>query len=167
MEWGTVGAYIDRWNEVKRMLDLIKQSLDAFATSDWAAFKASVAPDILYEEVATGRRTTSADELIAIDKGWKGAFPDAKATVKNFYAVGDIAVAEVEWEGTHKGALEGPFGSLPASNKRVKVGAVLIHKIKDGKIAELRHYFDLLGMLQMLGVPLVAKATPKAERVVH
>jgi len=112
------------------MLDLIKQSLDAFATSDWAAFKATVAPDILYEEVATRRRANSVDALIALDKGWKA-------------------------------------GSLPASGKSVKVGAVLIHKIKDGKIAELRHYFDLFGMLTALGVPLGPTSTPKAERVVH
>ena len=150
------------------MLDLIKRSLDAFAASDWDAYKASFAPDVIYEEVATRRRTTSADELVALDKGWKAAFPDGTGTVKNFYAAGDIAIAEVEWEGTHKGALEGPFGSLPASNKRVKMGAVLIHKVKNGKIVELRHYFDLFGMLQMLGVSMPTGAAPKAERpVVH
>jgi steroid delta-isomerase-like uncharacterized protein len=150
------------------MLDLIKRNLDAFGASDWDAYKATLAPDVIYEELATKRRTTTADELVALDKGWKGAFPDASANVKNFYTSGDCAIAEVEWEGTHKGPLEGPFGALPASNKRVKLGAVLIHKVKDGKIVELRHYFDLFGMLQMLGVPLVSgTAAREARPVVH
>lgn len=150
------------------MLDLINRSLDAFAASDWDAYKACFAPDLVYEEIATRRRTSGVDDFIALDKGWKGAFPDAKATVKNVYTAGDIGIAEVEWNGTHKGALEGPFGSLPASNKRITVGAVLIHKVRDGKIVELRHYFDLFGLLQMLGMQLPTGAAPKAERpVVH
>lgn len=152
------------------MLDLIKQTLDAFGASDWVAYKATLAPDVIYEEIATRRRVTGADALVAIDKGWKSAFPDAKGTLKNFYAAGDVAIAEIEWEGTQTGALEGPFGALPASNKRLKMNAVAIHKIKDGKIVELRHYFDLFGMLQMLGVPLGSgAAAPKkdARPVVH
>jgi steroid delta-isomerase-like uncharacterized protein len=154
--------------EVNKMLDLIKRTLDAFGASDWDAYKATLAPDVIYEEIATRRRVASADELVALNKGWKSAFPDAKGIVKSFYASGDVAIAEVEWEGTHKGALEGPFGALPASNKRVKLGAVLIHKVKDGKISEVRHYFDLFGMLQMLGAPMVSAAAPKEARpVVH
>jgi steroid delta-isomerase-like uncharacterized protein len=150
------------------MLDLIKRTLDAFGASDWDAYKATLAPGVIYEEIATRRRVTSADELVTINKGWKSAFPDAKGTVKSFYAANDCAIAEVEWEGTHKGALEGPFGALRASNKRVRLPAVLIHKVKDGKIVEVRHYFDLFGMLQMLGVPLTTGAAPKEERpVVH
>lgn len=150
------------------MLDLIKRSLDAFAASDWDAYKACFTTGVIYEEIATRRRTTSADELVALDKGWKAAFPDGRGTLKNVYATGDVVIAEVAWEGTHKGALESPLGALPASNKRVKMDAVLIHKVKDGKIAELRHYFDLFGMLQMLGVPLAPGAAPKQERpVVH
>jgi steroid delta-isomerase-like uncharacterized protein len=151
------------------MLDLIKRTLDAFGAGDWDAYKATLAPAVIYEEIATRRRTTTADDLVALNKGWKSAFPDAKGTLKSFYAADNCGIAEVEWQGTQKGALEGPFGKLPASNKRVKVAAVLIHKVKDGKIVEVRHYFDLFGMLQMLGVPLTGAAPSKGERpvVVH
>lgn len=148
------------------MLDLIKRNLDAFAASDWDAYKATYAPDVIYEEIATARRTTTADDLVELDKGWKAAFPDAKANVKSLYAAGDIAVAEVDWEGTHNGALQTSAGTVAASNKRVKVGAVLIQRVKDGKIVEVRHYFDMLGLLQQIGAPMLGAEKPKAEQPV-
>ena len=52
--------------------------------------------------------------------------------------------------------------------ERLKLGAVLIFKVRDGKIVELRHYFDLFTMLQMLGAPMISAAAPKGEpRAVH
>ena len=148
------------------MLDLIKRSLDSFAASDWDGFKACFAPNAVYEEYATRRRVTGADQIVALDKGWKAAFPDAAATVKSSYTAGDTEIVEVEWEGTNKGALETAAGTLPATNMRVKVGAVLIHKISNGKIVELRHYFDMLGLLQQLGTPVIGAEKSKAEQPV-
>jgi steroid delta-isomerase-like uncharacterized protein len=148
------------------MLDLIKRSLDTFAASDWDGFKACFAPDAVYEEYATRRRVTGADEIAALDKGWKAAFPDAAATVKSSYTAGDTEIVEVEWEATNTGALETAAGTLPATNKRVKVGAVLINKIRNGKIVELHQYFDMLGLMQQLGVPVIGAEKPKAEQPV-
>src|SRR5262245_32336870 len=148
------------------MLELIKRNLAAFAAADWEAYKADFAPGIVYDEVATGRRVTGADEVVALDNGWKKAFPDGHATVKNFYTGGEgIGVVELEWAATHKGTLETPFGSLPASNKGVKVPAVMICKIVNGKIAEIHHYFDMLSLLRQIGAPVLGVSTPKTERV--
>src|SRR5262245_11631669 len=149
------------------MQDLIKRSLDTFAASDWDGFKACFAPNAVYEEYATRRRVTSADEIVALDKGWKAAFPDAVASVKSSYTAGDTEIVEVEWEGTNTGALETAAGTLPATNMRVKVGAVLINKISKDKIVELHHYFDLLGLLQQLGAPVIGAEKGKPEQPVY
>ena len=148
------------------MLDLTKRSLDTFAASDWDGFKACFAPNAVYEEYATRRRVTGAEEIAALDMGWKAAFPDAVATVKSSYTADDAEIVEVEWEGTNKGALQTAVGTLPATNMRVKVGAVLINKISNDKIVELHHYFDMLGLLQQLGAPVTGAEKAKPEQPV-
>ena len=40
---------------------------------------------------------------------------------------------------------------LPPSNKRIKVKSVEVIEIEDGKIKALRHYFELMTLLQQIG----------------
>jgi predicted ester cyclase len=59
---------------------------------------------------------------------------------------------EVTWEGTHSGPMATPDGQeLPPSNKRITVKSVEVIEIEDGKIKALRHYFDLMTLLQQIG----------------
>jgi hypothetical protein len=50
--------------------------------------------------------------------------------------------------GTHTRDLMG----IPATGKSIRVGALAMFKIKDGKVMVLHGQFDQLGMLQQLGV---------------
>lgn len=50
--------------------------------------------------------------------------------------------------GTHKGALMG----IPPTGKQVTVTGITINRIANGKFAEDWSNYDLLGMLQQLGV---------------
>src|ERR1044071_372030 len=133
------------------MKELLRKHWAAFDSSDWAAYKADLASDFTFEETPTGRHGNG-DDYIAMLKQWKAGFPDAKGAVKTVYDAGDYCVAEVEWSGTHKGTLEGPFGTLAATNKPFVQKGVMIYKMKDGKIFESRSYFDLLGLMKQLGV---------------
>jgi steroid delta-isomerase-like uncharacterized protein len=151
--------------EVNDMLKLLNRQFEAYAASDWGAYRETMAPDSVYEELATRRRITSADAIVELVKRWKAAFPDSKATILRSYEVGDTGIAEVEWTGTHKGALESPFGTLPATNKPVRVRAVLIVRSKDGKIVEGTHYFDLMTLLSALGVGPAIGAEKGAQPV--
>ena len=151
------------------MEEMLRKHLAALATSDWDAYKADLAADCVYEEIASRKRVTGIDNYLAAIKVWKTAFPDLTATVKKVFESGDTIVAELEWAGTHKGPLETPFGTLPATNKFGRVGAVLISRAKDGKIAETRHYFDQLTVLAQIGAPMFGArpAEPSAQPVVH
>jgi predicted ester cyclase len=61
-------------------------------------------------------------------------------------------VIELTWEGTHSGPMATPDGQeLAPSNKRMTVKSVEVLEIKDGKIKVLRHYFDLMTILQQIG----------------
>ena len=149
------------------MLEM-KRHLAALASSDWDAFAADLAPDVSYEEVASRKRASGIAEYVEAVKVWKRAFPDLKATIKREFSAGDMIVTEVEWEGTHRGPLDTPFGTLPATGKTGRVSAVLIGRTKGDKLAEERHYFDQLTVLsQISAAPFATPTARGAEAAVH
>jgi hypothetical protein len=71
---------------------------------------------------------------------------------------------ELRWEGTQSGPLARPDGlELPPSNKPISVKSVEVIEIEDGKIKVLRHYFDLMTILQQIGA--MDSAGPIASRL--
>lgn len=147
------------------MLELMKKHLAAYSAGNWDEYKADLATDVIYEEMATQQRVQGADEYIKFVQRWKRAFPDLTATVTGGFEAGDSAVAEIEWEGTQTAAFEGPFGTIQPTNKRGKVKAVIVAKTKDGKVVETRHYFDLLTILMQLGLaPMAGVGAPAAAK---
>lgn len=144
-------------------IDLGRKLLDVFAKSDWKTYRTMIEDNIVYEEEATRRRIQGADQYIEVLKAWKAAFPDSHAIEKQHVASGDAVVSEVEWEGTHKGTLTGPFGSIGATNRTAKVPAVLVLRFENGKVRELRHYFDLMTLLAQIGAVPEAIQQPGAR----
>jgi steroid delta-isomerase-like uncharacterized protein len=142
--------------------DIFRKQLEAFGKGDWATYKSFITDDTVYDEEATQRIATGPDEIVQVAEGWKTAFPDGRGTIKNIVATGDAVVAEIVWEGTHKGTLQGPMGTLPATGRRVDVAAVQVVRFDNGKIREVRHYFDLLTLLSQIGAAPRAAAAPPA-----
>jgi ketosteroid isomerase-like protein len=64
---------------------------------------------------------------------------------------GGVAVEQVI-TGTHTGTWVTPFGELAATGKRVRWESVEIVRVRDGKIASWRSYFDQLEALMALGL---------------
>ena len=122
--------------------EVLKKNIEAFNKGDLETFGATFAPKGRYEEHATQRVSTSRDEEVNLTRGWRQAFPDARGTIRNIFAADDRAVAEITWEGTHKGDLETPNGRIPATGKRVNIPASMVVKVRDGVITESHHYFD-------------------------
>ena len=53
---------------------LAQDFIEAFNTSDWTRFKATLAPNVNYEETGTQRRVQDADAYVQLCQGWKQAF---------------------------------------------------------------------------------------------
>ncbi len=88
---------------------------------------------------------------------YRTAFPDLHFTVESLIAEGDQVVARWVGTGTHKGILMG----VPATNKRATVSGITINRLAGGKIAESWTNYDVLGMLQQLGLaPMPSQAIP-------
>ena len=53
------------------------------------------------------------------------------------------------------GTFKGQFGAIPPTSRGMSVSGVTIMKVADGKIAEMRGYFDLFRAFQKMGVEFV------------
>jgi steroid delta-isomerase-like uncharacterized protein len=82
------------------------------------------------------------------------AFPDLRHVVEDTVAEGDKEVLSFTLEGTHKG----DFMGIPATGKEVRVSAIAIFQIADGKVTRVFGVLDQAGMMQQLGAAPAAVA---------
>jgi predicted ester cyclase len=76
------------------------------------------------------------------------AFPDARFTIEDQIAEGNMVASRYTFHGTHRGELMG----IAPTGKPVTVTGITINRIAGGKSEEGWLNFDALGMLQQLGV---------------
>ncbi len=93
-------------------------------------------------------------------KGFAAAFPNFKHSTSRCVESGDLISCEGAFSGDHNGPMMMPDGSaIPATRKHVEFPYLCIARIKDGKVAQLHVYFDLMGFMGQLGpLPAPAKA---------
>jgi len=127
--------------------ELLDQWVGTFNDGKIEAFEAQVAPNGVSEEIGTGRRM-NAREATAGGEAWSAAFPDARGVIENRIVAGKQAVGEIIWRGTNTGSLNG----MAPTGKAVEVRAVAVLTEEGGKMARVRHYIDIAGMLTQLGV---------------
>lgn len=127
------------------------------------------------EQVFTKGNIVLADELLAADfrdhtappgiapglegakqvfAAFRTAFPDLEASIGGLVAEDDKAAIYGTFRGTHRGA----FFGIPATGKQMEMHWIDVYRITGGKIVEVWHVEDFLGMLQQLGV-----GTPLAQ----
>jgi len=81
-------------------------------------------------------------------KNWRQAFPDLRITVEQVIAEGDLVAVRFVGEGTHTGSTNG----MPATGKSVRIPAMTVFRIVDGKILEEWPMFNELDFLRQLGL---------------
>ena len=139
--------------------DVARESVECYNAGDFDRLRSLLADDFYEEELGTQRRLEGADARVEAAQAWKQTFPDEHGTITGAYTSGNTVAIELTWEGTQSGPMATPDGQqLPASNKRITVKSVEVIEIEDGKIKVLRHYFDLMTLLQQIGAAL-AQAT--------
>ena len=140
--------------------DVARESIECYSAGDFDRLRSLLADDFYEEELATQRRLEGADARVEAAQAWKQAFPDEHGTITAAYTNGNTVAIELTWEGTQSGALATPDGQeLPPSNKRITVKSVEVIEVEDGKIKVLRHYFDLMTILQQIGAMDEAETT--------
>ena len=136
-------------------IQLAREAVDAFSRGDWERLRTALAPNTVWEQVCTEDRLEGPDAVVDHNRAWKRAFSDARGSVTNALCTDDTAVLEVTYQGTHDGDLQTPQGAIPPSGRSASVRTVLMVRVADGRITEVRQYFDLLTILGQIGaVPL-------------
>jgi steroid delta-isomerase-like uncharacterized protein len=76
------------------------------------------------------------------------AFPDMHFTVHDVIAEGDKVAARWTLTATHKGEFQG----IPPTNKKLTLWGINIDRVAGGKFVEGWVSFDMLSMMQQLGL---------------
>jgi steroid delta-isomerase-like uncharacterized protein len=80
--------------------------------------------------------------------GFRTAFPDGQVEIEDMLEEGDKVAARWRLRGTNTGS----FMGIPPTGKAVNVTATGIFRVVDGKVTDNWVNFDMLGLLQQLGV---------------
>jgi predicted ester cyclase len=127
-------------------------------------------PRRMSREVITEGRLEVADDVLAADfvdhnalpgtspgaQGFKEtvqllrtAFPDLTVTPQRYIVEGDMVVEHAESSGTH----DGPFYGLAPTHTSIAISAIVMMRLSpEGRIAERWGVFNLLEMMQQLGI---------------
>jgi steroid delta-isomerase-like uncharacterized protein len=78
---------------------------------------------------------------------YRAAFPDARITVEQQLAEGDLVATRWSGRGTHEGELMG----MEPTGKQVTVSGLTLSRVEGGKIVEEFQNWDTFGMMQQVG----------------
>lgn len=76
------------------------------------------------------------------------AFPDLHADLRNVLTDGETAMVELHFTMTH----QGEFNGIPPTGRTVEFDGMGTFEIEDGRVQELRNYFDSQELFEQLGV---------------
>jgi steroid delta-isomerase-like uncharacterized protein len=103
---------------------------------------------IFHDPGVPGGKFVGPDGLKQFVQIYRTAFPDIHLTINDQIAEGDKVVTRWTGTGTHKGELMG----IKPTGKHSTVTGVTLERFEAGKVAESWFNYDMLGMLQQLGV---------------
>lgn len=112
---------------------------------NWTVFDEIIAEDYVGHGA---ERSQGREGLKAELAGYAAAFSDLRYTIEEIIVEGDRVVNRWTARGTHTGSLM----NIPPTGKFVTVTGISIDRVVNGRVVEGWTEFDMLGMLQQLGV---------------
>ena len=131
--------------------EAFEQGTATFNAHDIAGFAAVLADDVTFVAPG-GLRGEGKPACADFYGGWFAAFGDARVDVDQVHFIGDIAVEEGTFTGTHDGVLRSPAGEIPPTGRSVRLDYIQVIRYRDGKHASFNLMFDRLLMLEQLGL---------------
>ncbi|WNG19774.1 nuclear transport factor 2 family protein [Cystobacter fuscus] len=131
---------------------VIRALYEAAEVQDVEKFVSLFAEDGYFYDVSAGRKYRG-QEIGRTVEIYATAFPDMHRALDKFYVTGDVVVVELSLNGTHRGPLELPVGTIPATGKEIHAPCCDVFHLKDGKVQSFHCYTAatiLLGQLEVL-----------------
>jgi steroid delta-isomerase-like uncharacterized protein len=119
---------------------------DAWNAHDATAIAALIDPEFTGVDVADPQPQSGMASVAATFARYLTAFPDFSVRPKETVVDGDRAALYWEASGTHRGE----FLLIPPTGKFVTVDGSSLLTIRDGRILQARHIWDLAGVLRTL-----------------
>jgi steroid delta-isomerase-like uncharacterized protein len=128
---------------------VIREFYRAFNEKDLDLIRTVAHPDAIVQSIPFDET----EKLIDHCESWATALPDGKVDVTNLIVQGDRVVAEITGRGTHEGPFKGPGDvTIPPSNRAIEIRLIEVFELRDGKIAEMRQYYDARSFMTQLGI---------------
>jgi steroid delta-isomerase-like uncharacterized protein len=126
---------------------LIRRVMEEMEKQNWAAFMELHTPDFVLH-TPSSPKPMKRDEFEKSMRIMYALFPDFSPTIEDIIAEGNKVVIRETCRGTNKGE----FMGTPATGKEMTLPVTIIFRIADGKIAEAWEAYDMMSMMQQLGV---------------
>jgi steroid delta-isomerase-like uncharacterized protein len=104
--------------------------------------------------------TSGADNLRNHIQSCRSGFPDLRFIIDDTIAERDEVVVHWTGTGTHKGQ----FLGMAPTNKKVSVSGTTIFRIEGSKIAEEWAHWNLMSMMEQLGINMATKVESNAPK---
>ena len=125
-----------------------RQSDPAWLNKSVAAFAA----DAEVIDVPSGTMLHGPDGYKRLVRFFAEAFPDSRTKLINAFATEDQVALEFTSLGTNIGPLYLPSGVIPATGRSFGLRLCQIMQIRNGKIVRFHTYYDMMTMLEQLGL---------------
>ena len=137
--------------------ELVKHFAEELNKGNVEIFNEVCAPEYgIYSPSNNSKPMSREEELEALEMTFK-VFPDVNWRMEKLFVVGDTAIIRIVFTGTYQGEFEG----IPATGKKVEASGITIIRIEKGKFVEQWEEFDMLGLMQQLGMELKPKEVKK------
>ncbi len=137
---------------MQEALAIARMHYDAFNMHEVERAAAIIADDVEWVNVPFGHTLHGVEGYRQHLWIWHRAFPDGSVEIVDQYADGEHVTTEFIGRGTHTGVFASPVGELAPTGRRVEVAFCEVMRVRDGRIAFSRLYFDAVTMLGQLGV---------------
>lgn len=107
-----------------------------------------ISPDVIFHAPTSAEPLHGIEGYFSVLSMMRGAMPDVHWTVEETIAEADKVMVRFTMQGTQTQ----PFMGMPSTGKQIRVTAMNIYQLKDGKIIREHGLPDLFSMLIQLGV---------------
>ena len=141
--------------------ELMNRATAAVLAGDLEALRNIYADDMVASTPDEGT-LHGIDAYLEWNRSFIASFSDTSYEPQREFETEDCAIDQGYFVATHTEDMELPDGqTLPASGKQIRVRAVDLATVREGKIVQHDFYFDLLDMLTQLGVSQAGIAAPQ------
>ena len=127
---------------------------------DTSKFVGLFSDDGYFYDVGAGKKYFGRDIGVTVDV-YAAAFPDMHREIYSLHSFGDHILVELSLNGTHKGDLVIPPGTIPATGKEMHAPCCDVFHLKDGKVFSFHCYVAVPVLLEQLGVFMNLQAALK------